>query len=157
MKVSQHLSRFAQRAKRRQAGFSLTEVTVGMGVIGMSVVALFSGLTNGFFSVQMARENLRATQILIEKMETLRLYSWDQINTPNFIPAAFTAPYDPNSANQGVTYQGSVSITNAPVASSYSNDMKMVTVTLNWTTGSLNRSRQLTTYVARNGLQTYIY
>ena len=142
---------------RKMAAFSIIEVTVGMGVVGTSMAALFSGYTTGFFTMQMARENLRATQIMLEKTETLRLYSWEQINTPGFIPATFTNTYDPNSQSKGVTYQGTLSVTSAPISSSYSNNMRQVTVTVNWATGSLNRSRTLTTYVARNGLQSYIY
>lgn len=146
------------RTRRSQAAFSLVEVTVGMGVMGTCVVALFSGFTSGFFTMQLARENQRATQIMLEKVETLRLYSWDQINTPGFIPTGtWTNYYDPQSTNKGVAYVGTLSIADAPITSSYSNDMKMVTVTLNWQTGNLPRNRSFTTYVARNGLQTYIY
>ena len=61
------------------------------------------------------------------------------------------------SANQGLTYNGTMAITNAPITSSYSNELKLVTVTLNWQTGTLPRTRTFTTYVARNGLQSYIY
>lgn len=143
---------------RGQAGFSLTEVTVGLGVIGTCIAALFSGFTTGFFTMRMARENLRATQILLQKTETLRLYSWDQINDPTFIPPTFTERYDPNAlVDKGVTYNGTLRIDSCPISSSYSNDMRMVTVTLNWQTGSINRNRSFTTYVARNGLQSYVY
>ncbi|HXJ60359.1 MAG TPA: type II secretion system protein [Verrucomicrobiae bacterium] len=145
------------RRTHRAGGFSLVEVTVGMAVVGTSAIALFSGFTSGFFTMQMARENLRATQIMLEKTETIRLYSWDQINTAGFIPTAFTAPYDPNSTNSGITYQGRMTITPCPLSTTFSNDMRAITVTLNWTTGSLNRSRSFTTYIARNGLQNYIY
>ena len=148
----------SSRRRGTQAGFSLVEATVALGVIGTVVVALFSAFTGGFMTVQMGRENLRATQIMLEKMETIRLYSWDQINTPNFIPPTFTASYDPNSTNaEGLVYSGQVILTTAPIASSYSNDMKQVTVQLNWKTGNLNRTRQFTTYVCRDGLQNYIY
>jgi len=144
---------------QQSAGFSLVEVTVGMGVVATSVVALFSGFTSGFFTMEMARENLRATQIMLEKTETLRLYSWDQINTAGFIPTAFSAAYDPNTTNGngGAVYHGTLSITPCPLPTSYSNDMKQVTVSLNWRTGSLDRSRTFTTYIARNGLQNYVY
>ena len=95
----------------------------------------------------------------MEKMETIRLYSWDQINTPGFIPASFTAAYDPNAAadSQGLTYTGTMIVTNAPIASSYSNDMKLVKVTLTWKTGNLDRSRDFTSYISRYGMQDYIY
>ena len=128
-----------------------------MGMIGTVVAAILSGIMTGTFTMRMARENLRATQIMLEKTETIRLYSWDQINTAGFIPTAFTAPYDPNSTNSGITYQGRMTITPCPLSTTFSNDMRAITVTLNWTTGSLNRSRSFTTYIARNGLQNYIY
>jgi hypothetical protein len=43
------------------------------------------------------------------------------------------------------------------MTTAYSDEMKQVTITLNWTTGRINRSRSFTTFVARNGLQNYIY
>ena len=157
MKTKSLLKNAACGSRRLSAGFSIVEVCVGMAVVGTSAAALFSGFTSGFFTMQLARENLRATQILQEKTETLRLYSWDQINTSGFIPTTFTAPYDPNSTNGGITYHGTLSLGSWPLATSYSNDMRQVTVTVNWQTGSLQRSRSFTTYVARNGLQNYIY
>lgn len=140
------------------AAFSLIEVTVGLGIVGTCVAALFSGFTTGFFTMKMARENLRATQILLQKTEAIRLQSWDQITNPTNIPKTFMALYDPNApTNQGVLYSGTILITNCPIASSYSNDMKMVVISINWKTGSIDRNRSYTTFVARNGLQNYIY
>lgn len=152
------------RLRRRLAAFSIMEVTVGMGIIGTTIAALFSALAAGFFTVRMARENLRATQIMLEKVETIRLYSWDQVTSPNsfvptnFIPTNFTAKYNPYQVGtNGVIYTGTLTITPAPISASYSNDLRMVTVTLSWKTGSLNRSRQFRSYVSRYGLQDYIY
>jgi hypothetical protein len=130
-----------------------------MGVIGMTSAALFSGFTSGLFTMQMARENLRATQIMLEKMETIRLYHWDQIGTPGFVATNFTEAYDPQSTstNQGIIYSGTVNISNAPFTNSYSANVKKVTVRVAWKTGELNRSREFTTFVARDGLQDYIF
>jgi len=144
--------------RRALAAFSLTEVTVGLGIIGTCIAALFSGFTTGFFTIKMSRENLRATQILLQKAEAIRLQSWDQITSPTNIPTAFVDRYDPNSTSSpGTIYTGSILITNCPISSSYSNNMRMVVISVNWQTGSINRSRNYTTYVARNGLQVYIY
>jgi hypothetical protein len=123
---------------------------------------LLSGLTSGFFTMRMTRENLRATQIMLEKMETIRLYSWQQVTNAGFIPTTFTAPYDPQApvGQQGVTYHGTMSITDVPVGdidASYAPYMVKVVVTLNWTTCSLNRSRQFQSYISRYGLQDYVY
>jgi len=146
------------RLRQKLAAFSLIEATVGMAVMGTVLGAMLSGITTGTFTMRMARENLRATQIMLEKVETIRLYSWDQINTPNFIPPTFQATYDPQGTpNVGLTYTGTMTIASAPIGSSYSNDMKMVTVHLSWQTSGLQRDREFSSYISSNGLQDYIY
>src|SRR2546422_288033 len=62
-----------------RGGFTLIETVVGMGVIGVMVVSLYAALTSGVRTVQLAREDQRATQILVESMDQIRLFSWDQI------------------------------------------------------------------------------
>jgi len=135
------------------------EVSIGMGVVGTIILALVSGFATGFFTMHLARENQRATQIMLEKMETIRLYSWDQVTDPTFIPPAFTSPYDPTApaGEQGVSYFGTMVITNAPVSPGYADDMRMVIVTLNWRTGNLNRTRSFSSLISRDGLQNYVY
>jgi prepilin-type N-terminal cleavage/methylation domain-containing protein len=100
MKTVGHLSAGASRW-RMQRGFSLVEVVIAMAIVGVSAFALLSGISSGMLTMQMARENVRATQIMVERTETLRLYSWDQLNTTNFIQTAFTESYDPVSTNGG--------------------------------------------------------
>jgi hypothetical protein len=109
--------------------------------------------------MQMARENLRATQIMLEKMETIRLYSWDQVNRQGFIPATFVNYYDPQGApgQKGVAYQGTMQILPCDITSSYNPQMKKVIVTVTWTTGHLQRTRQFTSYISRYGMQDYVY
>jgi type II secretory pathway pseudopilin PulG len=148
-----------KRIRQAAAAFSLVEATVSMGVVGTALAALFTGYTSGFFTMQMARENLRATQIMLEKMETIRLYSWDQIRTPGFVPVAFTNFYDPQApvGQKGVAYRGTMTISDCTIGSTYRTDMKKVTVKVDWATGHLQRSRQFTSYISRYGLQDYIY
>jgi hypothetical protein len=109
--------------------------------------------------VQLARENLRATQIMEEKMETIRLYRWDQINQAGFVPTNFTQPfYPPNVTNtSSVTFTGVVTIAAAPFTEYYTDDLAQVTVNLSWVSSKVLRKRSMTTVVARNGLQQYIY
>jgi len=156
MKIKQLIS---SGKRQLMAAFSLVEVTISLGVIGTVAGAMMTGITGGFFTMKMARENLRATQIMLEKVETIRLYRWDQITNSGFIPTWFTNYYDPNGVNpQSIAYRGTISIDPVPFNTvSYSANMKQITVTLNWTTGQLLRSRTFTTYVAKNGLQTYVY
>jgi hypothetical protein len=149
---------FAPVGVRGVAAFSMAEVLVGLSIVAVLFVTMYVGFSSGFGVVELSRENQRATQILLEKMETIRLYSWDQINTAGFIPATFTAPfYATNTTGQGLTYTGTVSIASAPIAESYSNDIKEVTVEVDWVSGKVNRSRTMTTFVSRYGLQNYIY
>ena len=148
--------------RRNQAGATLIEAIVSMGVFGISFVSLYAGMSMSFSIIGNARENLRATQIMVEKTETIRLYSWDQINTAGFIPATFTEYYDPsggtNSSTSGVAYSGRVTIANGPSGHSYSADMKRVTISVSWNAaGGRTHSRSMNTYVTRNGLQNYIY
>src|SRR6476660_4898105 len=119
MKIKNLLST-RRHLRRLTQAFSLVEVTMSMGVIGVSVAALFSGFTSGFFTMQMARENLRATQIMLERVETIRLYSWDQINTPGYITPAFSASYDPEapSGQNGLVYRGTISVEDCGVPAS---------------------------------------
>jgi hypothetical protein len=127
-------------------------------IVSVGFLSLYAAIAYGFAAVQVSRENLRATQVILEKLETLRLYSWDQINTPGFVPATFEAPFNPaTNANCGFIYRGKVAITNAPIGEAYSNDMRLVWVTLDWTSSRVSRSREMGTLVSRYGLQNYIY
>lgn len=147
------------RRCRRGAAFTLVELMVSMAIIGIVVLAIYGAISSGVTSIRMARENLRATQILIEKMEGLRLYTWGQLNTPGFVPTSFVVPYDALSTNlnAGVRYYGTVVITDYPHNTSYAADMRLVKVSLRWHTGGLARSREFSTYVSESGIQNYLY
>lgn len=152
-------------ARRRQKvrAFSLTEVTVGMAVVGIVCTALYTGLTSGLATVRASRENERATQIMSEKLDTIRLYSWDKITTPDYVPATFTRTFGTTNqkggivVSPGIVYTGRVTIASAPISTIYGTNMRQVTVTLNWVSGSMPRQRSMTTMVAKNGMQNYIY
>ena len=141
------------------AAFSLVEVLVAMVVLGVLLVSLYAAIAWGFAVMRLARENIRATQVMTEKMETIRLYNWDQVNSNGFIPLTFSVPYYPigQTNGSGLTYYGRMSIDNVNFGNSYDVDMKQITVTLNWTNANLPRTRTVQTLVSRYGLQNYIY
>ena len=165
--------------RRRSAGaFSLVEVIVCTAIVSIALVSLYGGISSGFAVINVARENLRGNQVLVEKLETIRLYNWDQINSNGFIPATFTAPFFPsvitnlvgtnsdgslkyanytNNTGGGLTYFGTVTITNAPFTTPYSTNLRMVTVSLVWTNSNVPRHRQMQTLISANGLQDYIF
>jgi Tfp pilus assembly protein PilE len=141
-------------------GFTILEVVIGVAAVGLLFVTFYTGFTQGFAVIQTARENLRATQILEEKMETIRLYRWEQVTDDEFIPDTFTAPFYAVGTNvaAGVTYQGALTITNVSMPeASYATNMRMVIVQLRWNSGNVERFREMRTLVTRYGLQQYIY
>lgn len=145
--------------KTALSGAALFEVIMSVFTIGIIGSALMGSFAYGFQIMRLVRENQRATQILLEKVETVRLYSWDQLLTPGFVPASFTDVYDPQAPDgqHGITYNGTLSITNFPNATSYQNDLRQLVITLDWTSGSLPRTRKLATLVAKDGIQNYVY
>lgn len=145
-------------AKRLDRAFSFLEVLMAAGVVGTVFVSLYAGISAGFSMISVAREDLRATQIMLEKLETLRLYNWDQINSNGFIPTNFTASFYPvGQTNVGVQYTGTVTVTNFPSSESYATNMRLVLLTVTWMSGDIPHRRQMQTSVARYGLQNYIY
>ena len=147
------------QTKTSARAFTLPEVLVAAVLIAVSSLALFSGFGQSFSVVEANRENLRATQLLQEKMEMIRLYSWAQVTNAGFIPASFSEAFDPTAGtnNSGITYTGTVIVTNAPIAETYSNDMRLVNISVSWTNGAVAHTREMTTLVSRYGLQNYIY
>jgi len=146
------------------AAHSLPEAVIAVLILGTMLVSLYAGFTSGFAVVQLARENLRATQIMLQRMESVRLYTWSQLQDPAYLKPTFIEYFDPfgqTIQGRGVVYSGSVT-TNSPVniPAAYSSDMLAVTVSLYWTNYNgdtkIVRGRQLQTLVARHGIQNYI-
>jgi hypothetical protein len=140
--------------------FSTIEVLVAVLIAGIVFVTLYSGITSGFAFVQLMRENLRGIQIMEEKMETIRLYRWDQINEAGYIPTNFVDSFYPLTSTQstsGLSYTGTVTIAAAPLTESYQDSLKQVTVNVSWKSGNTLRQRSMTTLVSQYGLQNYIY
>jgi type II secretory pathway pseudopilin PulG len=145
-----------------ESGQTLVEVMVAVGLLGLMLTALYGGFSSSFAVVRVARENLRATQILEERMEVLRLVKWSDLLTPGFIPTNFTAPFftsQPTNApsQSGFYYSGTVAIGNAALNETYSNSVRMIQIGLTWTSGNMVRQRQMTSFVSQYGMQNYIY
>jgi hypothetical protein len=141
---------------------TLVDVVMAVAVLGVMASGIFGSFRYGFFSLQLLRENQRATQIILEKVETIRLYNWEQIQpTNNYIPATFTDDYDPQARGTtnslGTTYTGTVTVANCPLSSSYAADLRQLTITLSWMTRNIPHTRSLTTYIAKDGIQNYVY
>lgn len=152
-------------AKRRHQAFFLLEATIGMALLGLVFMALYTGLVSTTYSVHLSRENLRATQLMAEKLDTIRLYGWnkialDQFYIPNAVIDVPVYSDDPSQAGNNATprlFNVEVFIEPAPITEPYAVDLRMVTVKLTWQTGKMNRTRSMSTLVSRYGLFRYVY
>jgi len=144
-------------AARRWA-FTLVETVVAMLIVGIMVVALYAGLAWCVGSVRIARENLRATQIMAEKMEILRVLTWEQITEDNILPTTFKASYvSGTNSTGGLTYYGKITIVpplDTQLLGNYTNDLRVVNVKVYWTNQGLPHFRQINSYVSRYGIYT---
>lgn len=159
---------------------TLPEVLIGMAVVGIMAGALYTGLLWGMTEVRLARENLRATQVMMEKLEVLRAYSWSQISPvmdpddpedsedpfdpddphttaddPVYntnVPTKFTAPVVAGQTT-GEDFNGTITFAPAPVSEAYSNSLMAVNISVTWKSGSLTQTRSMKTYFAQFGMQ----
>ena len=68
--------RFTQLGESRSVGqraYTLPELLVATFVLGVFVVSLYAGFGSGFGLLRLVREDARATEIIQQKIETLRL------------------------------------------------------------------------------------
>jgi type II secretory pathway pseudopilin PulG len=146
--------------KQLKRGTTLAEVLMATAILAISIAGIIASVFSGFVIMGQVRENQRATQIILEKLETLRLYSWTQVNSNGFIPKTFSEQYDPQAAqgSKGITYQGHIYIAPFPYTTSYQHNMRLVLVTLHWNSErNIHRSRRFVTYIAKDGIQNYVY
>ena len=158
----------AQNKDGRQSAFTLVEAMVAVLVLGVLGAGLAAAFSSGLSVMDAERDNLRATQIMMQKMETIRLLTWSEGTNSTYAPTNFTDYYDPtgtNSNSSGAVYSGNYSVASAPtnIPGDYSSSMRLVTVTVYWTNYPAHgrppivQSRQMQSLVARYGMQNYIY
>src|SRR5437588_10714665 len=158
--------RIIATAKRRRAqlcaAFGIAEAVMAILVIATMTVTLYAAFSSGFAYMELSREDLRATQILMQKVEAIRLCRWSYLSNA---PISFVDSYDPlaNRSQAGVLYRSVVTTnvaTPIPNTATYKTNMCKLTVTVFWTnwTGDkpVVRTRQAETLVARYGIQNYI-
>ena len=144
---------------KRQAAFTFAEVLIAMFVVSIMATALYAGLSTGFSSIRTSRENLRATQVMLEKTESLRLYAWSEINSNGLLPLTFIVPFKSGGSTNGLVYSGTVTIdkpTDTAVSANYAADLRVITVKLSWISQKRPCTKTMTTYVSRWGEHGYV-
>jgi Tfp pilus assembly protein PilV len=144
--------------------FTLVEVLVAALITTVMMTGLFAGISYGFTEIQLSRENLRATQIMLEKMEGIRLYTFDQLTSSNMFSSSFTAAYYPlatTNESAGLTYYGNFAISDPGTGTVYNDNFRQVTVSVSWTNSygasKIARNRQMQTMIGRYGIQNYSF
>ena len=145
-----------------RGAFTLIEVLVATVIALFMFVSYYAAISEGVQVIQVAREDLRATQIMNNRMEGIRLYRWDQLTNQTLMPANFLETFYPagTTTNQGFNYTGVVSVANVGLsspASSYSNNMYQLSITLTWQSTGVLHTRSMTTYCGKYGIQNYVY
>lgn len=129
-----------------------------MGIVGVLIVGLYGAIASSVAMVRTCQENERVTQILSEKLDTIRLYNWTQITNGSFVQTNFVLGINPANTNSTAYYTGRISVVTAPspLDRMYGSNLLQVTVRVNWMSGNRLQSRSMNTYVAKYGLQSYI-
>ncbi len=151
-----------------QKAYTFVEVLVAVTILGFVGATLYGAFSAGFCVIQSARENLRATQVMVQKVEAIRLFTWSQIcDTNNYLKPLFVEAYDPLGATNnsgGAQYTGYFSASvpaTGDLPEAYRTNMRTLTLTLYWTNCNggkpIVHTREGKTRVARNGMQNYIW
>ena len=144
------------------SGFSLVENVVALAIVAIMLTSLYGCFASGYATVRTSRESLRATQILLTRLEGTRLCTFDQITNTVYNPRTFTESFDPKDQSAGAggaVYSGTFTPTVPEVGSlpeSYRTNMVLITVSVNWTSGKLQHTRSMQTYAARDGIEGYV-
>lgn len=143
-------------ACHRTAGFTLAETLVAVMIFSVVSTALCLAISFSMATTRSAQENVRASQIMVDKMEYLRLCTWAQITNDTSIPKTFTEVFDPSSTNGSMVMSGRISISPVLFNNNFATNMRLVTLSLDWKSKRAE-SRQMQTFVSRDGLERYGY
>lgn len=153
---------FGKRSRAFSSAFTLIEAVVSMPIAGVALVSLYACFTQGFNVIGQEREDLRATQIMLKQLERIRLAPFPQLTSTNYNPQTFTDYFDPadkSTGGGGTVYSGTFTPSVPAVGTlpeSYRTNMLLITVGVSWTSANVQHTRSMQTYVAQNGIQSYV-
>src|SRR5262245_62442785 len=90
-------------------GFTLVENVVALSIVAIMLTSLYGGFASGFSTICTSRESQRATQIMVSKLEAVRLSNYSQLGDKVYNPSTFTEYFDPKSqatGGGGIVYTG---------------------------------------------------
>ena len=144
IKILQTLSK--TRAQKASRGFTLVETMVAIFVSAIFLSAHYLAFAAGFSIVTVTREDLRASQIMLQRMETIRLCGYGDLTNAVKYPPSVTQYYDEKGQTNGnggaaytVTHVAASALNSTNVnylPPSYRSNMTEVTVGVSWTSGT---------------------
>lgn len=157
----------AKLGRKRQSGFTLVEVMLAFSVMVVGVTGALMTLVSGLHSVDNARCDTLAAQIMQSQIENLRLSNWKSITerTPSLlqddvnIPLVTTDPAHPGllplsaaGVAQRFTLKQSISRDTDPTRQ----DMLNIKLVVTWTGhGNIPHTRTFVTRYCQEGIYNY--
>ena len=139
----------------RVSAFTLVETVVATFLTAVMIPAIYAAIVAGFCIIQVTREDLRATQIILQRMEAIRLSPYKLIQDPSSYPTNSTDYFcNTNGAAYSISYNWQPGPASLPP--SYRTNVVLVTVNASWLSGKVQRTRSMQSYVARYGIQRYV-
>jgi hypothetical protein len=148
--------------KKGEGAFTVPEALIAVLLAALMLVALYGCFASGFSMMRVSREDLRATQIILQRMERLRLCTFDQVQNPNINPPIVMEYFDPVNKDKGgggVGYTVTFTSSYPPMGTvplAYRTNMLLVTVKASWISGKNKCNRSMQTYVTRDGIEGYV-
>lgn len=142
----------------RKRAFTIAEVLMSIAIIGVVAAGLMGCFTFSLFAIRMARENQRATQIILERAEAIRCFNWDSLTNVPTTPVSDY--YNPATQSPPIyTVQTSLGAFSPATGGtpSYAANMQQLTIVVTWQTFNITRCRTNVTYIAKDGIQNYVY
>lgn len=135
-----------KRKKNKEEGFTLIEVLVTMVILSGVLTALLSCFIYGLNIISRMKQTAVATQIIQEQLEDIRDKTYDEI-------LSLGTSFDNASLDQLSTWSGCEGASGGiAVESSLGDDIKKVTVTVQWTYRGRAQREDLVTFITREGI-----
>lgn len=136
--------------RNRSSGYSLIEVLIAVGVLGLTIASSLMAMRSGFSMVETARDNTLASQILQSEMENLRLRNWA------YISQLETGPFQMESSFQQSPASGRfrcVRLVAAP-----NGLFREISLEVRWRSNNgVEMTRRYVTFFSKEGLNDYYY
>src|SRR2546425_389426 len=101
MKIKILQTQSKTRARKASFGFTLVETMVATMVAATMLSAHYLAFASGFAIVTVTREDLRASQIMLQRMETIRLCGYSDLTNAAKYPPSVTQYYDEKGQTNG--------------------------------------------------------